>query len=133
MLFYCVWPDEASLLLDVEDLAKAKAAAIEETGKTPTAIVPFVGVFGAELVFNEDGTITVELLQHTIDALEDAEEKLTPDEGASPPAPTALHALCTSESEDDSGKVLSCELAARHDDDHKSGVWTWANEKKRTG
>lgn len=132
MLFYCVWPNEASLLVDVENLEVAKQAALEEVGKPPASIAPLGGVLGMRFNFEEDGTISVDLLDHFVDVLEELEEKLTPDEGSAA-APTALHALCTSESEDESGKVLSCELAARHDVDHKCGVWTWPNEKKRTG
>lgn len=134
MLFYCVWPDEATFLVDVENVEKARAAAIEEVGKPPSSVVPFPpGLLGVRVSFDEDGEIVTDWLPHVVDVFDELEDKLTPDEGAPiPPLKVVLQndGVCAEEALDANDRVIYCELDTGHEGDHRDGAMTWPNEQR---
>ncbi len=123
MLYFCVWPDEASLIVDVVDQAAAIAAATEDAGGKPPVVVRPIpcGVVALRVHFDEDENgdevVSFEPLPHVEAALGVLEDALTPDDG--PP--------CGAEAEDDAGALVRCELAAGHDpsNQHKAGELVW--------
>jgi hypothetical protein len=133
-LFYCIWDDEHSFLVDVADEATAKAAAIEEVGKPPSLIraIP-LGVFGVRVVFEDDAAdpeaeiVTIEGLPHVLDLLGELEDEAAAPEEES--VPTVVP-MCTSEALDAADNVVHCELAAGHfpAEPHKAGNLTWREE-----
>lgn len=139
MLFYCVWPDDASLLVDVAhdpDLEKmravAKAAATEEAeGSPPHAVHPVApGVVAFHVHFDEDDAgaevVSVEPLEHVEQLLGELEDALTPQEVLE--LPIAAAPSCSSVAETDEGGELRCELAADHvtrGEKHRAGAFEW--------
>lgn len=123
-LFYCVWDDAVSFLVDAKDKAHAIAAATEEDaeGNPPDQVwaVP-VGVFGAYVEFDDGGgaddgstIITVDVVEHTHDALCELEDRTEVD--ADP---------CDSEAEKEDGAVVRCTLPAGHDMPHLATGLRW--------
>lgn len=119
MLFFVTWNDRASVLLDVENEAAARVAALEIAAEPPRKCKPVplgVAAFEVFLDDDEDGAelLVVEPLDHAASALLALEEE-DEDEEASP-VPRIGAPRCDFELEDDDQSILRCERPAHPND-----------------
>jgi hypothetical protein len=115
-LFFCKWADRASLLVDDEDSAAARAVARDVAeGEPPTDVVPLrPRFFVAEVLLGDEGLMLVEPLDHVeqalalLDGVDDEDEQEDEDELAEDGDE------CAAEAEGDGGDVFVCTLPANH-------------------
>lgn len=135
-LFFCAWPNRASLLVDDCSMAGAVEIASKVADGVPPKTVRLLppAAFVAE-VFDDEGEdgealLVVEPLPHVADLLAELEDS-SDDVAEAPTEPAQPIALvqpvrCTAEADvDDAGNFVRCELAPGHGEKHAGGGMVW--------
>lgn len=119
MLWFCKWPDRASLVVGPCSRERAVTIATEtaDGDGAPSSVIAFAeGVFRAEVVDGpgEDDHVEVEVDEGTLfilDEYEDAEDVVP----------------CASEADDADGNPVRCALGHPHEGrDHENGELVWS-------
>jgi hypothetical protein len=116
MLFFCRWPDRASLLVDDDTIEAARVVARDVAeGVEPTDVMPLKPrLFVAEVVLSDEGIMVCEPLDHVegvlavLDGTDDEDETEDEDELAEEGDE------CCAEADGEAGEVFVCTLPANH-------------------
>lgn len=128
MLFFLTWADHASVLVDVDGEAAARAAGKEIAGAEPAtcALVP-PGVVAFQVYLDDEDDegegelLVTEPLEHTTAALLALEDRAEDVALSPPPPPLPSEAeRCGFELEDDDGAILRCEKPIHVDTTHEA-------------
>lgn len=149
MLFFAMWKDRPSLIIDAVDLdvaidiatkVSADEGAPSSADARPSLVQPLPpGVFVASVEFveldDEHDEVNIEPLDHVAEVLaklEDAHDAMHEDTIQAPAALRAVGAppspSCPSEAEDEVGVVIRCDREAGHDGEHSSGSMVWCDD-----